>query len=782
MPVGFTVTSDGVSIGDVVRPGVHIVRGMDIGEVTLTPRASTCAFVADDRRNIAVGDELVVTAPGGPALFTGKVRDVSVGKDRNNVRRYHVSADGRIADLVSAGRGYSSDYLVNLPANQALVLLLERAGVGVAGRDVGASARDMALFYVEEAVPLWQQVLTVVRTAGPRARLFERGDGVLRFRDEAVPAVSRAVRGRLGAGSGGIVSAVLDDEAGRERIVNVVDLSYASSEDALAQVAQVWGTYERDTSISDRDRTTSTITTAQLTSAGVVAGDTVIVLGGARAYGGAHPVTQSNTLSGWAAGLVGTDGTPSGYLTWPSSAAIVLRTDAIGANPLSWANTAAVIVRGGAVPAELTAGAVESGTLMIAYAQIARGRTLAGSTSTDNVLGVTPPDGWTLMASTPTGNRPLGQSRSLAVAFKVAGSGETLPNLVRFGVSYEHAGAQLVTAEVLGVAQVHTTLWQESNSYTIAPDQTLQVAASSAEPFGDVVSPVEGTDYQVDAGSIDIARVALLRTPTSVTILYTAGASGATISDLQLRGSGLVRDMVSTASAQNAASIATWGRRSQPYSTWPLLDRPNAQALADEIAAYGAQPRRTWRVQLDADRDVETLAAALGAELGDVLTCNIDSDLSQDGEVVRIEHFIGTGETLETSLTLLATVAGLAPPSTATAPGKPLPPVLTSSAPSFAALWVAPDDGGSPITFYTFRYREQGTAMWIESSVGGLSTNISNLKTNTTYEAQVRATNVVGDGPFSDSGFVTTAALAGLLLTTGGHLLLTTGGSLELEG
>ena len=95
---------------------------------------------------------------------------------------------------------------------------------------------------------------------------------------------------------------------------------------------------------------------------------------------------------------------------------------------------------------------------------------------------------------------------------------------------------------------------------------------------------------------------------------------------------------------------------------------------------------------------------------------------------------------------------------------------------------MAPDDGGSPITFYTFRYREQGTAMWVESSVGGLSTNIFNLKTNTTYEAQVRATNGVGDGPYSDSGLVTTAALAGLLLTTGGHLLLTTGGSLELVG
>ena len=40
-PVGFVVESGGVSVGAQVRPGVRIVRGMDIGEGTLTPRAST---------------------------------------------------------------------------------------------------------------------------------------------------------------------------------------------------------------------------------------------------------------------------------------------------------------------------------------------------------------------------------------------------------------------------------------------------------------------------------------------------------------------------------------------------------------------------------------------------------------------------------------------------------------------------------------------------------------------------------------------------------------------
>ena len=60
MPVGFVITSGSVDISGLVWPGVRIVRGMDVGESELTPRASTCSMVIDDARNVAVGDELIV--------------------------------------------------------------------------------------------------------------------------------------------------------------------------------------------------------------------------------------------------------------------------------------------------------------------------------------------------------------------------------------------------------------------------------------------------------------------------------------------------------------------------------------------------------------------------------------------------------------------------------------------------------------------------------------------------------------------------------------------------
>ena len=151
---------------------------------------------------------------------------------------------GPITGLVSAGSGYSSAYILNVRVAPALAQLLVAGGIS--GIDVGVSARELALFYIDEDVPLWRQVLTIMRTAGPRARLFELGDGRLRFRDEATPPVSRTIRGRLsGLAVGGLVSAVPNDDAGRERVVNSVDLgSFRGGSSGASLVGSAWGVTE----------------------------------------------------------------------------------------------------------------------------------------------------------------------------------------------------------------------------------------------------------------------------------------------------------------------------------------------------------------------------------------------------------------------------------------------------------------------------------------------------------------------------------------------------------
>ena len=103
----------------------------------------------------------------------------------------------------------------------------------------GASARELALFYIDEDVPLWRQVLAIMRTAGPRARLYELGDGRLRFRDVAPPAPARTIRGRLSGADGGRAGERGSQRRrGRERVVNSVMLgTYEGAATGLVRVA-----------------------------------------------------------------------------------------------------------------------------------------------------------------------------------------------------------------------------------------------------------------------------------------------------------------------------------------------------------------------------------------------------------------------------------------------------------------------------------------------------------------------------------------------------------------
>ncbi len=97
-------------------------------------------------------------------------------------------------------------------------------------------------------------------------------------------------------------------------------------------------------------------------------------------------------------------------------------------------------------------------------------------------------------------------------------------------------------------------------------------------------------------------------------------------------------------------------------------------------------------------------------------------------------------------------------------PGKPDAPSVAqdSNSPTSAltVTWTAPDMTGKPaITGYGLRYRAEGAQNWTAYPVAGTVTTatITGLKSDTTYEAQVRAINDEGIGPWSDSGVGATA-------------------------
>ena len=91
------------------------------------------------------------------------------------------------------------------------------------------------------------------------------------------------------------------------------------------------------------------------------------------------------------------------------------------------------------------------------------------------------------------------------------------------------------------------------------------------------------------------------------------------------------------------------------------------------------------------------------------------------------------------------------------APGKPLPPVLStpsvSPRSSLAASWQAPPNSGPAIFDYDLEYRDAGSSVWTDAVFIGIGTNttITGLASGTTYEVRVRATNEEGTGAWSDA-------------------------------
>ena len=106
----------------------------------------------------------------------------------------------------------------------------------------------------------------------------------------------------------------------------------------------------------------------------------------------------------------------------------------------------------------------------------------------------------------------------------------------------------------------------------------------------------------------------------------------------------------------------------------------------------------------------------------------------------------------------------------ATVPARPSRPItVPASSSSVSAIWSAPNTGGQAITDYDVRYRPGRSGDWTNWPFSGVDTGttITGLLSDTLYEVQVRAENVVGDGAWSLSGSATTAMEAALVVTSG---------------
>ena len=150
--------------------------------------------------------------------------------------------------------------------------------------------------------------------------------------------------------------------------------------------------------------------------------------------------------------------------------------------------------------------------------------------------------------------------------------------------------------------------------------------------------------------------------------------------------------------------------------------------------------------------------------------------------VVTVEATSGTG-TREMTATQTITVTVTDADEKSAKPDKPTLAKVTGSSTSLTATWTKPDlDGGPDIAGYDLQYRVGTTGTWEDfaHSDTAVTTTVTGLTADTSYQVQVRAKNGETDSDWSDpSDAVKTNAAAFTCTDNDVHL---TGGSETWEG
>ena len=155
------------------------------------------------------------------------------------------------------------------------------------------------------------------------------------------------------------------------------------------------------------------------------------------------------------------------------------------------------------------------------------------------------------------------------------------------------------------------------------------------------------------------------------------------------------------------------------------------------------QPTVTHTSVLPLDHAVDAGAASWAFDLPEP-TVTHTSVLPQD-------HAVNAGA-VSWSFALPDPTVTLTSATPATAPDRPATPTIGSITSSSAVVtWVAPADGGSPLTGYTLRHRQSGETLWTETAIGADATThtLTSLLADTGYEVRIRAENTIGNSGYS---------------------------------
>lgn len=201
-------------------------------------------------------------------------------------------------------------------------------------------------------------------------------------------------------------------------------------------------------------------------------------------------------------------------------------------------------------------------------------------------------------------------------------------------------------------AVVEQVVWSDTNQFSLAAGETRVLSVSLENPTHLIATPTSGAtagsgDFVVPSGSV---TVTLSRNSgQSLNLNVTAGGAGATVLTAQLRGYPVTAARTVVVAAEDAASIAKYGRRSYGGDSSPWLNRYDAQAVADLV--LGQRAERLPIVQLRIVNGSDTaLTQQLQRDLSDRIRV-IDAETGLDASFYadQIKHSISrNGVVMET--------------------------------------------------------------------------------------------------------------------------------------
>ena len=176
---------------------------------------------------------------------------------------------------------------------------------------------------------------------------------------------------------------------------------------------------------------------------------------------------------------------------------------------------------------------------------------------------------------------------------------------------------------------------------TLAANEVRQYTATNSDPFTGAITPVAATDYTVSAGSL--ASGPLSRTSGASTgVTLTAGASGATVTGLQLRAQLATVDYTTLVAntVDASASITKFGRQVYALDTRAEIAVNVGQDLTNAIVGLYQNPRPTVSFTVS-NGHTDRLTQCLSRQISDRITI-VESQtvLNADFFIERIEHQI----------------------------------------------------------------------------------------------------------------------------------------------